>query len=638
MSKYQQVIELIRKGEVALFIGSGFSIKAGAPSGEDLCNTLYNALPKSARREKGIEKDWSLQNLSAAYETHYGREALIDTLKVAFDFERQDTSDQKRLADIPLFKQIITTNYDSLIEEAYTNNCNLVVTSSDLSQIDQHKPTIYKIHGDFSHPDNIIITKRDYNRLYAHRQENLIWDTIHSIFARHNILFIGYSLSDQNIQILIEYVKEQMGDSFQQLFVLVPSIEETAQLQIEDFGAEYIQGTAEDLFNELIPALKDHIVEDCRQRTTSPEDCDLFLREHDLLASFELGGLDAPNKLLTLRSISGKGIHHTLSFSMRGNGNENPLDQVQPYYDEKFDNLPVKKITDFNSFELRANDILISRGEDISAIYFYPIPSVGEICISIPRKQIIQKAACRYYDNGYNQLQVDADIDIGQFQIMIPISPNTKCGFNLKQNDNYKNNITAIVWANVFCAIFSGEEFTLTLTSKENVSRSFTYAFKKNELKRERREAKAMLQYYKYVQGIELLLGRCFSDYQKFTNASFDAAEMIYHYLKKEPIIVRHPKKGFEYEVRSSNITSRIEEKNKIAFVESYPNVNYQLNRMNIIVPYIQLIYHQSILKSVRKDADGNYTIRFIDKAKDHVVQLRDTPIRVRTKDGTFDL
>ena len=638
MNEYKQIIELIRKGDVVLFVGAGFSIKAGAPSGSDLCNLLYNALPENIQNEKSLKTEYTLQKLSETYLTHFGRVALVDLLKNAFDFESKDTSDQQLLAQIPHFKHIITTNYDSLLEDAYGESCNLVVTNSNLSQIDSRKPTIYKVHGDFSHPNDIVIAQRDYKRMYSQKQENLIWDTIRAEFSRHNVLFIGYSISDQNIQMLIEYVKEQMGESAKQLFVLTPDAEETALLQLKELGVEYIQGKAEDLFNQLIPELKSHIVEDFEQHNTSSEDCAIFLQEYDLCPQLEFGGPNRPNKLLALRSVSGNNIQHTVNFSLRGNGCGNPLDQIQPYYDERFDNLPVKKITDFYGFEYRANDILIRRGDNISAIYLFPMPKKGEICISIPQRKIVQKAPCRYYDNGSNQLQIDANIDIGVFQIMIPILPNKSCGFNLKNNSEYKSNATAIAWENVFCAIFSGYEFSLTITAENGESRLFSYAFKKNELKQERKEAKKILQYYKYIQEIELLMGRCFSVYHNFSDENYDAAEMIYYYLKKTSIRIPHPTKGFVYEVKTTDKNIKPDINKELLFIESYQNITYRLNAVNITIPHIQLIFKQSIYKCRKKDADGNLVLTFVDKAKEHTIQLSDKPMQIKTDEGIIDV
>ena len=632
-SKYKQIIGFIRKGDVILFVGAGFSIKAGAPSGSDLCNLLYNALPENIQNEKSLKTEYTLQKLSETYLTHFGRVALADLLKSAFDFEPKDTSDQQLLAQIPHFKHIITTNYDSLLEDAYGESCNLVVTNSDLSQVDSRKPTIYKVHGDFSHPDDIVIAQRDYKRMYSQKQENLIWDTIRAEFSRHNVLFIGYSISDQNIQMLIEYIKEQMGESAKQLFVLTPDAEETAILQLKELGVEYIQGKAEDLFNELIPELKSHIVEDYEAKNTSVEDCDHFLREYDLQAGFELGGENTPNRLIALKSASGKDIQHTINLSLEKNRTES-----LPYYDERFDNLPLRKIADVRGFEYRANDILIRRDESKGTIYTYPIPKIGEICISIPQKQIIQKAPCRFYDNGFDQLQIDADADIGILEILIPILPNRDEGFRFRQKDRYTNNNTAIAWENLFSALFSGCQFSLTVTSGDNISKNLTYAFPKSRLKQERKESKQALQYYKYIREIELLMGCCFNEYENFSADNLFAAEIVYHYLKKEPLIIRHSSKAFEYKIEVSETTINPEVKKEFAFIESVQNVRCVLNGKEFKIPHMQRMYQRSILKSIKKNENSNIVLQFIDKAKEHRIQLTDKPLQIETEEGIVEV
>ena len=634
-SKYKQIIDFIRKGDVVLFVGAGFSIKAGAPSGSDLCNLLYNALPENIQNEKSLKTEYTLQKLSETYWTHFGRVALADLLKSAFDFEPNDTSDQQLLAQIPHFKHIITTNYDSLLEDAYGESCNLVVTNSDLSQVDLRKPTIYKVHGDFSHPDDIVIAQRDYKRMYYQKQENLIWDTIRAEFSRHNVLFIGYSISDQNIQMLIEYVKEQMGESAKQLFVLTPDAEETALLQLKELGVEYIQGKAEDLFNELISELRSHIVEDFEQHTTSSEDCNQFMRVYDLIPSFELGDSSSSNRLLALRSVSGNSIQHTIHFSLKGgDGLSKPLDQIPAYNDERFGNLPIKRIADFQGFEYRANDIRISHSQNAGSISLVPMQKNGEISFDIPKKNIYAKNTCRYFNNWNQYLQVEVDIDIGIFEIQIPISPNTEYGFRFRQNDKYISNSTAIVWERIFYALFCGDQFTMTLISEEKLTRTFTYSFKKNKLKEERKDAKRALQYYKYIQDIESIRGCNFKEYEKFTDDNLFVAEILYHYLNKEPIIVRHPSKGFEYTVQVSEIVSQSDLKHKTQIMESVDNVCGSLNGVEFKIPYMQRIYKQSILKSIKKDDRGFYVLRFVDKAKEHTILLTDVPLYNETERG----
>lgn len=627
--KFDNIIELVRQNDVVLFVGAGFSRKAGAPSTDDLINAFYNKLPIEVQQERGILGEKTLQNVSSAYETHYCRDALTDLLQQLFQFVPQNTEDQYNCAKIPQIKHIFTTNYDSLLENAYgKDKCNVVACDADLANVDKNKTTIYKIHGDFAHKDKIVITKEDYRNYYESQSNNIIWDAVRYEFARHHVLFIGYSLADANIQTIVEFVKRQMGTSSKKMFLIVPDMDSTPAKQLQQKGVEFIQGKAEDFLNELIPEIKGHIVEDCVQRTTSAEDCNQFMRIYDLVPSFELGDSNTPNKLLALRSASGNSIQHTINFTLRGNGKGNPLDQIPTYYDEQLGNLPVKKITDFQDFEFRANDILISHGENVASLSFAPISQKGEISFAIPQKGINASSTCQYFNNWGKCVQINADIDIGIFEIQIPILPNTECGFRFRSKGNkYINNDTAIAWENVFYALFSGCQFIMTLTSEEKTSRSFTYAFKKSKLKNEIKEAKLSLRYYKYIKAIESIRGCHFDEYDKFTEENLFIAEIIYHYLKKEPLKIRHPYRGFEYEVLVTDIFREFDKKQKSKIMESVDNVCCSLNGEEFRIPYMQRIYEQSILKSKKKDERGFYILKFIDKAKEHTILLTDTPL-----------
>lgn len=42
---FSRLFELIRKEDIVLFIGAGFSLKAGYPGGNRLAEIIYNDLP-----------------------------------------------------------------------------------------------------------------------------------------------------------------------------------------------------------------------------------------------------------------------------------------------------------------------------------------------------------------------------------------------------------------------------------------------------------------------------------------------------------------------------------------------------------------------------------------------------------------
>jgi len=48
---YSRLFELIRKEEVVLFVGAGFSINAGYPSGDKLCKRIFDDLSDTEKTD-----------------------------------------------------------------------------------------------------------------------------------------------------------------------------------------------------------------------------------------------------------------------------------------------------------------------------------------------------------------------------------------------------------------------------------------------------------------------------------------------------------------------------------------------------------------------------------------------------------
>ncbi|MFK4781353.1 SIR2 family protein [Lactococcus sp. LG1074] len=126
---------------------------------------------------------------------------------------REDMLDEVELFTDMLVKArfIITTNYDNFIEQRFTSrkigiktnigNAGLFTTSSDYGEL-------YKIHGSVSKPDTITLTESDYEKNES--KLALVNAKILSNLTESPILFLGYSLSDENIRELLSTYTENM--------------------------------------------------------------------------------------------------------------------------------------------------------------------------------------------------------------------------------------------------------------------------------------------------------------------------------------------------------------------------------------------------------------------------------------------
>ena len=99
---------------------------------------------------------------------------------------------------------VITTNYDLFLEKyVFSKDFNVFVRQHELFSADSYDiAEIYKIHGSASDAESIIITEADYDGFKESRK--LIIAKMLTLFAEAPIIFMGYSLTDENIREIIE--------------------------------------------------------------------------------------------------------------------------------------------------------------------------------------------------------------------------------------------------------------------------------------------------------------------------------------------------------------------------------------------------------------------------------------------------
>ena len=95
---------------------------------------------------------------------------------------------------------VITTNYDSLIEELFEFN---PLVGNDILLSNPYG-SVYKIHGCINDISKIIITEDDY-KIFEERYE-LIRAQMLSIFIHNPVIFLGYSIGDDNIKKVLKTI------------------------------------------------------------------------------------------------------------------------------------------------------------------------------------------------------------------------------------------------------------------------------------------------------------------------------------------------------------------------------------------------------------------------------------------------
>jgi len=299
---FDSIFELIRKGEVVIFCGAGTSISAGYPSGAQLAKAIHSNF--SDEEKKLIADNLTLAELSEQYvNLKLGkRNALNRILKDIFEKTPGIEGIHHQLVQIPQIKTIITTNYDDLFERAYGNSANVIRSSEDVAYLDSKKVEIFKIHGDFTKIDNILITRSDYTRFFDSSNEELIWTLVKERMATKNVLFMGYNLEDINIESLFRKVSDSLGSHSRECFLLSPNLDSLKVSTLTRQGIQYINTTAELFFVGLVENIKNNITEDFKNQMVDADTFRKVLKNYDLSPTlnavedkFILGSVDPTN-------------------------------------------------------------------------------------------------------------------------------------------------------------------------------------------------------------------------------------------------------------------------------------------------------------------------------------------------------
>ena len=129
---------------------------------------------------------------------------------------------------------VITTNYDSLIEEEFGFQ---PLVGNDILLSNPYG-SVYKIHGCITDPKKIIVTEQDYQDF--DEKYELIRAQLLSIFIHNPIIFIGYSIGDENIKSLLKtiftYVEPNSDEAriIRDNFLLVEREENSNSLTISE--------------------------------------------------------------------------------------------------------------------------------------------------------------------------------------------------------------------------------------------------------------------------------------------------------------------------------------------------------------------------------------------------------------------
>lgn len=99
---------------------------------------------------------------------------------------------------------IITTNWDLLLEKTFGEFESYIGQNRLIFNNAINIGEIYKIHGCVSDPNSLVVTESDYSAF--HERNPYLAAKLLTIFMEHPILFLGYSIGDPNIHLILNSI------------------------------------------------------------------------------------------------------------------------------------------------------------------------------------------------------------------------------------------------------------------------------------------------------------------------------------------------------------------------------------------------------------------------------------------------
>jgi hypothetical protein len=292
-----EISRLLATQKVVPFLGAGISRQQLGFAAPGLRNRLVEAMGELPHA------DADLASVAQLLEDRVGEHNFASELRK--HLQRYEFNDALATAHLLVLSLdcgvVFTTNQDNLYELAsarYKRPHRVVITIKDIADAEPGERLYIKFHGDPSIPESLVFTTRSYEQR-MHGPENFLDIRLRSDLLGKGLLFIGYSMQDENLRELIRQIKRAYHggtpDSYLIAFDYQPEMEQLT----DEFGIRILNPRT------LVPGSQSNAeaFERCLQRL-----CDATMQHKTKRSLDEFFTAELPTPVLIERQL--KALEH----------------------------------------------------------------------------------------------------------------------------------------------------------------------------------------------------------------------------------------------------------------------------------------------------------------------------------------
>lgn len=211
-----QIKKSIKENSLILFVGAGISANSNLPT--------WGELIQSFREELDLPDDNSddYQRVAQYYYDKFGKNRYTKKIEEVFSSKGiSKPNELHTLIEKIAPEHIITTNYDSLLEDQFESGLlkyNVVAEDKDIPYTSPRRYLI-KMHGDLT-KNNIVLKEEDY--LDYSSNFPMISNLIQTLIMNHTLLFVGYSLKDSTFKAIFRLVQNAFKSDAKFAYLYIP--------------------------------------------------------------------------------------------------------------------------------------------------------------------------------------------------------------------------------------------------------------------------------------------------------------------------------------------------------------------------------------------------------------------------------